>query len=325
MNNINVTNEKYNINIARSATRKTVQNKDKKEIKIKGAFIYLADCMNVFCKIADNSIDFIATDPPYFLDGMGDEWSDVKLRKRESKAGVVRGLPRGMKFDPSQGKRLEIFFYNVSKEAIRVLKPGGFMASFSSGRLFHRIASASENAGFEIRDMLIWEHNGGQGKAFTQDHFVKKMKISNDEKENIIKKLQNRKTPQLRPKFESILLAQKPKEGTFVENWLKWGTGLIRTDFETQQTTILNYRKPNMRKEIGHMTIKPVEIMERLIEIFSVQGQVVLDPFMGSGTTGVAALRKMRKFIGFEIEKEYFKIAKKRLEQFNAQRSEQLL
>ena len=57
-----------------------------------------------------------------------------------------------------------------------------------------------------------------------------------------------------------------------------------------------------MRKEIGHMTIKPEGIMERLIEVFSVQGQTVLEPFMGSGTTGVAALRKMRKFIGFEIE-----------------------
>lgn len=278
--------------------------------------MYLADCLDAFQKIANNSVDFIATDPPYFLDGMGSDWSDKELKKKEARAGAIRGLPVGMKFDPEQGKRLEEFFFNVSKEAVRVLKPGGFMVSFSQGRLFHRIAVAAEDAGFEVRDMLAWEHNGGQGKAFTQTHFVKKMKIPKEEKESIIKKLQDRKTPQLRPKFEAILLAQKPKQGTFVENWLKWKTGLIKADFETQQTTIFNYKKSHMRKEIDHMTIKPVDLMSRLIEVFSTKKQTVLDPFMGSGTTGVAALKTGRKFIGFEIEEKYFKIAEKRLKNY---------
>ena len=278
------------------------------------AIIFHADCLNAFKGLQENSIDFIATDPPYFLDGMDNKWSDSELKKKEARAGAIRGLPVGMRFDPEQGKRLQVFFAQVSREALRVLKPGGFMVVFSQGRLFHRIGIAAEDAGFEARDMLIWEHNGGQGKAFTQNHFVKKMRISREEKEHIIRKLRNRKTPQLRPKFEAILLAQKPKQGTFVENWLKWETGLIKADFETQQTTIFNYKKSHLRKEIDHMTIKPVDLMERLIEVFSTPRQVVLDPFMGSGTTGVAALRNGRKFLGFEIEKKYFKIAEKRLE-----------
>jgi site-specific DNA-methyltransferase (adenine-specific) len=289
-----------------------MKNKQNKK-EIKNASIYLADCLDAFKNVADNSIDFIATDPPYFLDGMDDKWSNNKLREKESKAGAIKGLPVGMKFDISQGKRLGCFFYKVSNESVRVLKPGGFLVSFSQGRLYHHIAMALEDAGFEIRDMLIWEHNGGQGKAFTQNHFIKKMKLSDSEKESIILKLQNRKTPQLRPKFECIVLAQKPKEGTFVRNWLKWKTGLIRTDFETQQSTVFNYKKPNMREKIGHMTIKPVELMERLISIFTISGQIVLDPFMGSGTTGVAALKTNRKFLGFEIDREYFKIAENRL------------
>lgn len=292
------------------------KNSEVKKEELGNAVIYLGDCRDAFQKIADNSVDLIATDPPYFLDGMGDEWSDVELKKKEARAGTVSGLPVGMKFDPAQGKRLEEFFYSISKEAMRVLKPGGFLVSFSQGRLFHRIAIAAEDAGFEVRDMLVWEHNGGQGKAFTQNHFVQKMKISNAEKEDIIKKLQHRKTPQLRPKFEAILLAQKPKQGTFVENWLKWKTGLIKTDFETQQTTVFNYKKPHLRKEIDHMTIKPIDLMERLIEVFTTPKQVVLDPFMGSGTTGIAALQKRRKFIGFEIEKKYFKIAEKRIKDY---------
>jgi site-specific DNA-methyltransferase (adenine-specific) len=62
------------------------------------------------------------------------------------------------------------------------------------------------------------------------------------------------------------------------------------------------------------MTVKPIDLMQRLIEVFSMTGQTVLDPFMGTGTTGIAALVSGRKFIGFEIEKKYFDIAAQRLQ-----------
>jgi site-specific DNA-methyltransferase (adenine-specific) len=275
--------------------------------------LFNEDCLNGLKKLKDNEIDFIATDPPYFLDGMDNDWSDSNLKKKAEKCSAIGGLPVGMKFDPMQGKRLQDFFYKVSVELLRVLKPGGFMVSFSQGRLFHRMSVAAEDAGFEVRDMLIWEHNGGQGKAFKQDHFVKKMKISEREKAEIIAKLQERKTPQLRPKFEPILLAQKPKDGTFVNNWIKWQTGLIKTDFEGFQTTLLKYHKPLKDEMIDHMTIKPVDLMERLIEIFSIEGQTILDPFLGSGTTAVASIKNNRNFVGFEIEKKYIEIATNRL------------
>lgn len=287
--------------------------KQKKESEVE-VIIENEDCLVGIKKLDENSIDFIATDPPYFLDGMDNSWSDNNLKSKASRARAIGGLPVGMKFDPEQGRKLEKFFYKISKELYRVLKPGGFMVAFSQGRLYHRMVTATEDAGFEIRDMLIWEHNGGQGKAFTQNHFVKKMKISNEEKERIIEKLDNRKTPQLRPKFEPIVLAQKPKEGTFVENWIKWNTGLIKTDFESSQTTALYYPKPHKSPEIDHMTVKPVNLMERLIEIFSIENQTVLDPFLGSGTTGVAAVKKGRNFVGFEIETKYCKIAHNRIQ-----------
>ncbi len=279
--------------------------------------IYNDDCMKAFNKLKNNSIDFIVTDPPYFIDGMGDDWNDEKLNKKKSKAKAIGGLPVGMKFDPMQGIRLEKFFHKVSLEAIRVLKPGGFMISFSQGRLFHRLSVACENAGFEIRDMLTWEHNGGQGKAFTQNHFVKKMKISDIKKQNIIDKLAGKKTPQLRPKFEPMLLAQKPKEGTFVNNYMKWGVGLVNIDFnEGQQTTIFKYDKPKKEKNFDHMTIKPVALIEKLIDVFTTEGQIVLDPFLGSGTTAIASKKQNRKFIGFEIEKKYFNISIERLKNY---------
>ena len=60
------------------------------------------------------------------------------------------------------------------------------MVAFSQGRLVHRLAVAAEDAGFEIRDLCVWEHEGGQGKAFTQDHFVRKMDLSKAEQGAII-------------------------------------------------------------------------------------------------------------------------------------------
>ena len=293
-------------------------------VKIGDALIYNDDCLEAFKKISSNSIDLIATDPPYFLDVMGDNWSDSKLKNKTAKASTVGGLPVGMKFDPSQGRKLQNFFSKVSRESIRVLKPGGFLISFSQPRLFHRMAVASEDAGFEVRDMLIWEHSGGQGKAFTQEHFVKKMKLSANKKNEIISKLQGRKTPQIRPKFESILLAQKPREGTFVSNWLKWETGLIKVDFplEQQQSTIFSYSKPIKDEDFEHMTVKPVPLMRRLIEVFSMPGQLVLDPFLGSGTTAVAALKSGRNFVGFEIEKKYTDISIRRLKKLKKESNE---
>lgn len=173
----------------------------------------------------------------------------------------------------------------------------------------HRLATAAEDAGFEIRDLFVWEHDGGQGKAFTQSHFVDRMPLKAAEKRRIIGELDGRKTPQLRPKFEPMILAQKPKDGTFVANWLKWQTGLVNLDFKGdkyQQTTVFNYAKPHKNKEFNHMTIKPVAMFERLIELFTTKGQTVLDPFLGSGTTAVAALETGRRIIGFEIEPQYF-------------------
>ena len=226
-----------------------------------------------------------------------------------------------MRFDPQQGRRLEAFFALVSAEAIRILKPGGFMVAFSQGRLVHRLAVAAEDAGFEIRDQLIWEHQGGQGKAFTQAHFVQRMPITLKQRKAIIAKLDGRKTPQLRPKFEPMILGQKPRTGTFVANWLERQTGLVKLEFDNaQQTTVFSYRKPNKSKAFEHMTVKPADMIRRLIEIFTLPGQTVLDPFMGSGTTAVAALDAGRRVIGFEIERKYYLNTLKRIQPYEEAR-----
>ncbi len=278
--------------------------------------IHHSDCIAGLKEMADESVHFVATDPPYFIDGMDDHWDKTKLKKRV-KVGVIGGLPAGMKFDKNQAKRLREFMFLTATELIRVLKPGGFAAVFSQARLSFAVGAAFDEAGFEIRDMLAWKYTG-QAKAFSQEHFVRKMKISETEKEKLCKQIAGRKTPQLKPQFEPIILAQKPKEGTFINNWLAHEVGMMSPNQsligEGFPGTIFDVPKPKNGNKFGHMTVKPVMVMRQLICLFTLKGQIVLDPFMGSGTTAVAAMQDHRKFIGFEIDSDYINVARKRIE-----------
>lgn len=125
-----------------------------------GIFLFNDDCRNILSQLPANKIDCVITDPPYFIDGMGDNWQLNKLKEKASKAGVVQSMPVGMKFDPKQGIDLQNFMEQVSKEVYRILKPGGFYLSFSQARLYHRLAMAVELSGFEIRDMIVWKREG---------------------------------------------------------------------------------------------------------------------------------------------------------------------
>jgi len=277
---------------------------------------------NLLPTLADNSVHLVVTDPPYFIDGMGDEWNKDQLNKLTERAGTVGGLPVGMKFDPKQGKRLEAFMRPISDEIFRVLKPGGFYIAFSQGRLYHRMAVAMEDAGFEIRDLLGWLH-AGQPKAQKQEHHVlKKLSkgiLTKKEAETIIASMGGRKTPQLGPGVEPMVLAMKPTNGTFVDNWMKYETGLIDTTqsldgkFPSNAMAVSRPKKNEKGDGNIHLTVKPVDLIRHLVKIFSKPGQVVLDPFLGSGSHGVAAILENRSFIGCEPEIQYFKIASERI------------
>jgi len=280
--------------------------------------LLVGDCRKQLAKMEAGSVHLVLTDPPYFLDGLDGDWKKGTSGPRGS--GAIGGLPIGMKFDVAQGKRLQAFLTPINQQLFRVLKPGGFVLMFASPRLFHRTALAVEDAGFEIRDQYIWQFTKrAQFKAFTLDHFVQRRKdMTAQQKARVVKSLEGRRTPQLRPQFESILCAQKPRDGTFVDNWLAHKTGLIdvsQTLTGTVPSTVMPAEKPHKAQYNGHLTSKPLLLCEHLIRVFSREGQVVLDPFVGSGTTCVAALRTRRRSIGIDINPHYVQIAQTRIEE----------
>ena len=296
------------------------------------------DCREGLKEIPDNSIDMCLTDPPYGLDGLDETWDAEIIEKKKPKSGdkaVISNLPVGMKFDPKQGQNFQNFYKPICDEIYRVLKPGGFFLTFSQARLYHHAAIAVENAGFEIRDMLGWIYTKStQGKAFGQNHLIDiNAELSKEEKDAAKKICKGWKTPQLKPAIEPICFAQKPKENQYFANFCKYGVGLldmtmkvgennspaqivVSEDIEPELSKYFLVPKPTKEEkgETTHITVKPIALCEHLIRLCTKEGAVILDPFNGSGTTGLSAHISNRSYIGFELEKEYYEISLKRLE-----------
>lgn len=379
----------------------------------------------------DNSVDSIVTDPPYHLLTAGGGGNDAY--GRVASKGFM-----GKEWDGGD----IAFRQETWEECLRVLKPGGHIIAFSGSRTYHRMAVAIEDAGFEIRDQILWVYGSGFpkshniGKAYDKKHGI--------EREDLGANPNNRPNPNnvdtathdygfvsktanvtkgngpfegwgtgLKPAHEPMVLARKPiSEKTVVDNCEKWGVGAINIDAsrvpsddsfehvalnknptqhgfvklsqmapggnaealdklkdmgrfpanfihdgvfddafwgkyfyvpkvnkkdrnegldgvlpsfadcgESQPTNVRDRLREITTGEVEatglantHPTVKPTELMHYLIRMVTPAGGIVLDPFMGSGSTGKAAIRHGFDFIGIEMEEESYEVAKARIE-----------
>jgi site-specific DNA-methyltransferase (adenine-specific) len=294
--------------------------------------IYNSNCLDILSKLDDNSIDCIITDPPYFLDKLDNKWNSNKI-KNDKANSHIKHLPKGMKFDKKQVKLLFDFYLKVSKLLYEKLKPGGFFLSFSSPRLYHSITMAVEIAGFEIRDMINWVYSQSMPKGMSIARSINKLDITNERKEELIDFYKNFKTPMIKSCFEPICVAVKPKNGTYLNNELNFKTGLLDFSQKTGDNKVpaniittepicdfydKNFIvKKESKKEKGtynnHVSVKPLKLIEHLVRLFSKENSVVIDPFLGSGTTALACKNTNRKHIGIELNNDYYKICIQRI------------
>ncbi len=183
--------------------------------------LIVGDNIKVLKTFPDNVIDTIITDPPYGL---------VSITKRYGKKdsspskygtdGVFQRTSKGFMGQEWDGTGIE---YNVElwSECLRVAKPGAMLMSFGGTRTYHRIATAIEDAGWEIRDMIMWTYGSGFPKAYDISKGIDK-KLDDIATSKLAKQWDGWKTA-LKPSIEPIVVAQKPLDGTNVENALKWG------------------------------------------------------------------------------------------------------
>jgi site-specific DNA-methyltransferase (adenine-specific) len=364
--------------------------------------LYCDDCIDRMKQMIDDGVqvDSIVTDPPYELGFMGKSWDNT---------GIA-------------------FSKETWELALKLLKPGGHLLAFSGSRTYHRMAVTIEDAGFEIRDQIMWLYGSGFPKSLNIGKAIDK-KLGNEReivgkgkpmsslgvmhdddwksddsyKETIGNSEYEGWGTALKPAHEPVVMARKPlSEKTIVTNVLKHGTGGINIDgcrvglsegsdavkevFPKRKTTnrksrpddnVFTNENSGMKQEVNHYadadprgrfpsnvmhdgsdavkevfpttskssgdegsaaryfyspkvskkernqgvgvknvhpTVKPVELMKYLCRMVTPKDGTVLDPFMGSGSTGMAAKYEGFDFIGIEREKEYFEIANARID-----------
>ncbi len=165
----------------------------------------------------DNSVDAVITDPPYGIAFMGKAWDQPGAFGSERRNGSPQRTQReGLAMDAGRYDLSPAAMLNFQRwctawatECLRILKPGGHLLAFGGSRTWHRLATAIEDAGFEMRDSIAWLYAQGFPKSMN---------------------LQGGLGTALKPAFEPIVVARKPLAGTVAANVLEYGTGALNID-----------------------------------------------------------------------------------------------
>ena len=311
-----------------------------------------ADALALLGQLPPNSIDAVVTDPPYGLAFNGEHWDGGSL---------------------ADGHGFQAFTNWWAAYLLRALKPGAHVAAFGAPRTVHRLVAGFEDAGFEVRDQLLWCFGSGVPKS---------------------RRMAGGLGSSLKPAYEPIVVARKPLDAatsTIAANVARHGTGALNIDaarvaksdggedywpanlalghdddcdqprgecvtdcvvplidrlaadnlaagsapfsrlfyaakatraereagceqLEASVSPIFSQGAgmPKARANI-HPTVKPLDLMRWLVRLVTPIGGTVLDPFTGSGSTGIAAVLEGRQFVGIEREADYIAIARARM------------
>ena len=244
--------------------------------------LYNGDCFKILEDFPSETFDMIFADPPYMLSNGGITCQNGKM------VSVNKG-----KWDKSNGIEEDFEFHKKWLALCkRLLKRNGTLWVSGTYHSIYTCGFAMLLLDYHILNDISWfKPNASPNlscKYFTASH-------------------------------ESLIWARKSKNAKHYFNYEAMKYGDFVKDFikkpNTQMRSVWAISTPQSQEKIfgKHPTQKPLALLERIIEASTQEGDLILDPFMGSGTTGVAAVKLNRRFVGIDVEKEYFDLAEKRI------------
>ncbi len=285
--------------------------------------VRVGDCLELLATLPDASVDAVISDIPYGI--AHDDWdvlhdntnsallgaSDAQKRAGkvfEKRRKPINGWSRADRQIPRQ-------YYDWCRswagQWLRVLKPGGSALVFAGRRLAPRCVTALEDEGFNFRDMLAWQKPRAVFRAQRLSTVLEKRGELAE-----ARRWEGWRVGNLAPTFEPIIWCFKPYEATIADNVLEHGLGAMDVEAYAALTgdTSNVIRAGFEASEAGlHEAQKPVALMQALVELTTPVGALVVDPFAGSGSTGVAAVRAGRRCLLFERDVQHAKTAERRV------------
>ena len=283
------------------------------------------DCHNFLGDIDNESIDLFLSDIPYGI--CLDDWDVLHSNTNSALLGQSpaqlgksgfkrRGKPINgwSQADRNIGSEYREWCGTWGALVFPKMKKGASLFVFSGRRTIHQVINAFEDIGFLLKDMLAW-------KKPSAHHRAQRVSIVYDRRGmgDAAQKWEGWRLGNLAPIFEPIAWFVKPYKigGTIADNILENEVGAMNVDEclinGSSPTNLLEFDYRTNEKRI-HEAQKPLSLIEFLIKLTTKDGQIILDPFMGSGTTAVAAKRLNRHFIGFEIDSSFCASASVRLQ-----------
>ena len=246
------------------------------------AVLYNEDSLLILSQLPENSIDLVFADPPYNLSNGG-----ISVH-----AGKMVSVNKG-DWDKSKGFQDDYDFHHKWMEAVRrVLKPSGTLWVSGTYHSIYQCGHALQSLDYHILNDVAWfKPNASPNlscRFFTASH------------ETLIWTRKDKKAKHI---FNYDLM----KNGDWSEDKMK------KPNLQMRSVWSLGTPKGEEKKFGKHPTQKPLDLLRRIVLASTKKGDIVLDPFTGSSTTGVAAILNGRKFIGIDLEKNYLELSKKRL------------
>jgi site-specific DNA-methyltransferase (adenine-specific) len=240
------------------------------------------DALTALAKMEAQSVDLIFADPPYFLSNGG-------FTVRSGKMASVNKAD----WDSSQGFEQEVEFHRAwIKESLRLLKKNGSMVISGTYHSIYKCGYIAQELGARIVNDISWfKPNGAPalaGRNFTASH-------------------------------ETLLWVTQGASSKHTFNYelsKTWSApnDVLRREGKQMRSVWSIPTTPAREKLMGkHPTQKPIELLDRVVSLCSNEGDLVLDPFCGSGTTGVVCAVRKRKFIGIDLDDQYLELAELRI------------